>query len=74
MRGKNDIMTLERRMDNNISRIILSKGISQTELAKKVGVKREYMNRIIHRKIIPTIPLGMKIARALDKIVEEVFY
>jgi putative transcriptional regulator len=60
-------------MENNIYRILVNKNMTQAELARRVGVKREYMNVIINRKITPTIPLGMRIARALGKTCEEVW-
>lgn len=60
-------------MDNNINKILHNLNWTQEVLAAMVEVKREYINRIINNKITPTIPLGMKIARALDKTVEEVF-
>ena len=61
-------------MDNNIHKVIRQKNMTQAELAKKVGVKREYINRIINRKITPTIPLGMRIAKALEVSVEDLFF
>ncbi len=61
-------------MDNNIYKVIRQKNMTQAELAKKVGVKREYINRIINRKITPTIPLGMRIAKALEVSVEDLFF
>ncbi len=61
-------------MENSIYQVLISKNMTQAELARRVGVKREYINRIINRKIVPTIPLGMRIARALGKKVEEIFF
>ena len=60
-------------MNNNIDRVIREKRMTQTELARLVGVKREYINRIIHRKITPTIPLGLRIAHVLEVSMEELF-
>ncbi len=60
-------------MDNNIIKVIRRKNITQTDLAKMVGVRREYINRIINRKITPGIPLGMRIAKALEVSVEDLF-
>jgi putative transcriptional regulator len=60
-------------MDNVIYKVLTDKNMTQAELARKVGVKREYINRIINRKITPTIPLGMRIAKALGKRVEDIF-
>jgi putative transcriptional regulator len=60
-------------MKNNIYRVIREKNMTQAALAEMVGVKREYMNRIINSKITPTVPLGMRIAKALDMSVEDLF-
>ncbi len=61
-------------MENLIYRVLVNKNMTQAELARRVGVKREYINRIINRKIVPTIPLGIRIAKALGKKVEDVFF
>lgn len=60
-------------MINTISQVIREKRMSQAELARLVGVKREYINRIIHQKITPTVPLGIRIADALGVSVEDLF-
>ena len=60
-------------MENNISDAIRQKNLTQANLANMVGVKREYINRIINRKITPTVPLGLRIAKALDMPMEDLF-
>lgn len=60
-------------MKNNIYKMLVDQGKTQAQLARDVGVQREYMNRIINDKITPTIPLGIKIAKALGSSVEDVF-
>jgi putative transcriptional regulator len=60
-------------MDNNIKELLVSKNMTQAKLAERVGVKREYMNRIIMGKINPTMPLGMRIAKALGETCEYVY-
>ncbi len=60
-------------MKNNINEIIRKKNMTQGHLALKVGVKREYLNRIINRKITPSVSLGIRIAKALKVPVEELF-
>ncbi len=60
-------------MDNNIYKVIQGKNITQNDLAKMVGVRREYINRIIHRKITPTVSLALRIAKALKMPVEDLF-
>jgi putative transcriptional regulator len=61
-------------MDNNICKVIHAKNMTQANLAEKVGVKREYINRIINRKVTPTVPLGLRIALALEVPMEELFF
>lgn len=58
---------------NSIYRELIRRGVSQSWLADKVGVQREYMNRIINEKIQPTIGLALKIAGALGKPVGELW-
>lgn len=60
-------------MDNNIYQTIREKNMTQGDLAMMVGVKREYINRIINRKVTPTVPLGMRIAKALKVPMEDLF-
>jgi putative transcriptional regulator len=61
-------------MNNNIYRIILQKEMTQGRLAEMVGVKREYLNRIINRKVTPTVPLGLRIAKVLEVAMEDLFF
>ena len=60
-------------MENNINEVICEKEMTQGDLAQKVGIRREYMNRIINSRITPTVPLGIRIARALEMSVEDLF-
>jgi putative transcriptional regulator len=61
-------------MKNGIKQELKKQGFTQADLAKRVGVKREYINRIINDKTTPTIPLGIKISAALGCIVEDIFF
>lgn len=60
-------------MKNNIYQVIMRKNMTQADLARMVGIEREYMNCIINRKVTPTIPLVMRIACALQIPVEDLF-
>ncbi len=60
-------------MENNIRQTIRKRNMTQADLAQRVGVKREYLNRIINRKVTPTVPLGMRIAKALKVPMEDLF-
>ena len=54
-----------------IERAILN--ITQADLAELLSVSRQTINAIEAGKYSPTLALGMKIARAFEKTVNEVF-
>lgn len=49
-------------------------GLTQAELAELVGVSRKTINTIENRVFTPSATLALKVARALGRPVEEVFY
>ncbi len=60
-------------MENRIYQILRQKNMTQCELAKMVSVKPEYISLIIHGKVTPRIPLGLRIANALQVPLEDLF-
>lgn len=52
----------------------LAKGISQTELAKTIGVSRQTINMIENGDYNPTIGLCLKICRQLGKTLDDLFW
>lgn len=51
----------------------MGKGISQTELAKLLGVHRTYINQIERGKITPSLGLLERIAEVLGKNLKDFF-
>ncbi|WP_420434635.1 helix-turn-helix transcriptional regulator [Hyphobacterium sp.] len=49
-------------------------GLTQAELAARVGVTRKTINTVENRVFIPSALLALKLAEALDVTVEEVFF
>ena len=49
----------------------VTKGISQTALAKKAGITRQYLYKLETRKADPTVSVLQRLARALGVPVEE---
>lgn len=49
------------------------RGWTQAELAERVGVSRKTVNTIENRVFMPSALLAMKLARAFDLPVEELF-
>lgn len=48
-------------------------GITQAELAERVGVSRKTINTVENRIFIPSTVLALKLAHALGKTVEQLF-
>lgn len=61
-------------MNNNIYRILTQKNMSQAELARRIGMKRGYINRIINCKVTPTLSTAFKITKALGKTIEDLWF
>jgi len=60
-------------LDNNIKVYRAMKEWTQAELAERVDVTRKTINTIENRKFIPSAYLALKIARAFEVRVEDVF-
>ena len=58
---------------NRLDELRKSKGISQEELARAVGVTRQTITSIEVGKYTASLPLAYKIARYFGKPIEEVF-
>ena len=50
-----------------------AKGLTQAELADRVGVSRKTINTVENGIFIPSTLLALKLARALGRPVEELF-
>lgn len=60
-------------MKNNIKNLRFLANMSQTVLAKKVGVSRETICRVESNKCNPSLELAYKISKSLGSSIEEVF-
>ena len=61
-------------MKNMIKQLRKDAKLRQEDLAEKVGVSRQTILAIENDKYNPTLELAMKLAKYLDKSVEEVFF
>lgn len=60
---------------NNIKKIREEKGIKQTELAKTIGISTGYLCHLENgTRDNPSICIMGKIAKALNRSIEEIFY
>lgn len=60
-------------MRNNVRYYRLYKGVSQRWLAQKVGCSHSTLGEIERGESAPNVYLAMRIARALDATVEELW-
>ena len=68
--GKEKGLTLK----NNLAAVRKERGLSQSDLAKLVGVSRNTISSIETGQFNPTAKLALIICIALDKKFEELFY
>lgn len=61
-------------LKNNLKEARAEKGLSQTELARMVGVSRNTISSIETGQFNPTAKLALILCIALDKKFEELFY
>ncbi|WP_298024284.1 helix-turn-helix transcriptional regulator [uncultured Dysosmobacter sp.] len=61
-------------MKNDIKQLRKAAGLRQEDLANKVGVSRQTIIAVENDKYDPTLELAMKLAIALDKKVEDIFF
>ncbi len=57
----------------NLKKYRQLKGLTQEELANKVGVRRETIMRLESAKYNPSLKLAIDISRAVDTPIEEIF-
>ena len=61
-------------MNEKMKQARLEKNLSQTELAKIIGVSRQTINMIENDDYNPTISLCIKICKTLDKTLDKLFW
>ena len=61
-------------LGNRLNALRGEHGLTQAALAERVGVSRKTINTVENGVFIPSTLLALKIARALDRPVESIFY
>ena len=61
-------------MVNKIKDIRVQQGISQKDLAKELKISHFYLNKIERGKVDPGIKLAVRIAKALDTTLNDLFF
>jgi putative transcriptional regulator len=60
-------------MKNNLRTYRVKFGLTQEDLARKMEVSRQTINSIENNKYFPSLELGLKLSRALECKVEDLF-
>jgi putative transcriptional regulator len=58
---------------NSLRELRARSGLTQAQLAERVGVTRKTINTVENRVFVPSTILALKLAEALEVTVEEVF-
>lgn len=75
MRGSNDARcALADALGNNLRETRAARDLTQAALAEMVGVSRKTINTVENGVFVPSTTLALKIARALDRPVEALFF
>ncbi|HQA68968.1 MAG TPA: helix-turn-helix transcriptional regulator [Aggregatilineales bacterium] len=60
-------------MKNRLKLLRTERGLTQAELAERLGVSRQTVHAIESEKYDPSLPLAFKIARLFGRRIEEIF-
>jgi putative transcriptional regulator len=61
-------------LECRLKEILEDEGRTQKWLCKKVEVSTATMTSLVTRKRIPTLPVAYRIAKALNKKIEDIWY
>ena len=61
------------RLANRLNQLRAERGLTQAALAELVGVSRKTINTVENGVFVPSTLLALKLARALDCRVEDIF-
>ncbi len=64
----------ERRLGNRLKDVRAAHGLTQAELAARIGVSRKTINTVENEVFVPSTALALALAEALGTSVEELFY
>ncbi len=64
----------ERRLGNRLKEIRTAQGLTQTDLAARVGVSRKTINTVENLVFVPSTILALALAKTLGTTVEALFY
>jgi putative transcriptional regulator len=60
-------------LQSRLKEIMKEQGRTQNWLSEKAGVSATSISSIVNKKSVPTLLIALRIAKALDKSVEEIW-
>ncbi|HVJ53066.1 MAG TPA: helix-turn-helix transcriptional regulator [Aliidongia sp.] len=63
----------EARLTVHLKAIRRAAGLTQVELARRIGVSRKTVNTVENAVFVPSTKVALRLARALDSRVEDLF-
>lgn len=67
-------MPIDRKLSNRLKEVRTARGLTQTELAERVGVSRKTVNTVENGIFVPSTLLALALAHELKVTVEDIFF
>ena len=67
------ILSNEETIINNVKKIMNEENITRAELSAKTGLCRQYISNVVNCRLVPRITGCLKIARVLNRPIEDIF-
>jgi putative transcriptional regulator len=68
------IVPIERKLHNRLKEVRTARGLTQTELAERIGVSRKTVNTVENGIFVPSTLLALALAHELKVKVEDIFF
>lgn len=67
-------MSIDRKLANRLKDVRTARGLTQTELAERIGVSRKTVNTVENGIFVPSTLLALALAHELKVKVEDIFF
>lgn len=67
-------MSIDRKLGNRLKEVRTARGLTQTELAERIGVSRKTVNTVENGIFVPSTLLALALAHELKVKVEDIFF
>lgn len=61
-------------MNNKIDTLRRANGLTQTELAKKIGISRQYLRDIEREKSVPSVRIAKDFSDLFNESINDIFF